>query len=165
MNRRFLLMAVLAMAATASCKKSEEPSAVATGQPDDIAISPVATALPEPLPTATAPVDTASAGEIPSAIQGMWGMTKADCDRSRADAKGNLRVGPKKLGFYESVATLGKVQERSPDLIRATYRFEGEGQTWSMDVVLEVQDGGKRLVRRDYGPDAIPGPLQYLRCS
>ncbi len=165
MNRHFLLVAVLVMAATASCKKSEEPSAVVTGQPDDIASAPAATALPEPLPTATAPVDTASAGEIPSAIQGMWGMNEADCDRSRGDAKGNLRIGPKKLEFYESVATLGKIQERDANHIRATYGFEGEGQTWGMDVVLEVKDGGKRLVRRDYGADAIPGPLQYLRCS
>lgn len=165
MNRHFLFVAVLAMAATASCKNSEEPSAEQTGLPDGMASFPAATALPDPVSTSSQPIDTASANEIPSPIQGMWGMNEADCDRSRGDAKGNLRVGPKKLEFFESVATLGKIQKRDASRIRATYGFEGEGQTWTMDVVLEAQDGGKRLVRRDYGPDAIPEPLQYLRCS
>lgn len=165
MNRHFLFVAVLAMAATTACKKNDEPSADQTGLPADVVSVPAATALPDPVPTSTEPVDTASVTEIPSAIQGMWGMNEADCDRSRGDAKGNLRVGAKKLEFYESVATLGKIQERDPSSIRATYGFEGEGQTWTMDVTLDLQDGGKRLVRRDSGPDAIPGPLQYLRCS
>ena len=165
MNRPFLLVAMLAVAATAGCKKNEAPDPALTDRPADMATVPAATALPEPPPTAAAPADTAAADEIPSALQGMWGMNEADCDRSRGDAKGNLRIGAKKLEFFESVARLGKVQTRDASGIRATYAFEGEGQSWTMDVALEVRDGGKRLVRRDSGPDAIPGPLQYLRCS
>ena len=165
MNRPFLLVAMLAVAATASCKKADEPDPALTEAPADTSTVPAATALPEPVPTPEQPLDTAAANEIPSAIQGMWGMTEADCDRSRGDSKGNLRVGANKLEFYESVARLGKIQERDASRIRATYTFEGEGQTWSMDVVLDAQDDGERLVRRDYGPDALPGPLQYRRCT
>ncbi len=165
MNRPFLLVAMAAMAVTASCKKSEAPDPALTDSPADMATVPAATALPEPVPTATGLVNTAGPNEIPSALQGMWGMNEADCDRSRGDAKGNLRIGPQKLEFFESVARLGKVQARDASGIRATYAFEGEGQTWTMDVALEVRDGGKRLVRRDSGPDAIPGPQQYLRCG
>jgi hypothetical protein len=165
MNRPILCLALLAVAATASCKKAEAPDPALTDAPESMATVPAATALPAPLPTATGPVDTAAADEIPSALQGMWGMNEADCDRSRGDAKGNLRIGPKKLEFFEAVARLGKVQARDAGAIRATYGFEGEGQSWTMDVALEVQDGGKRLVRRDSGPDAMPGALQYLRCG
>ena len=167
MTRPILLAAALATIALASCKGSEEPAAEQTGAPIAAMTEPAMTATPRatPAPSPNEPVDTAAPTAIPSGIQGTWGMNEADCDTSRADAKGYVKIGPKKLEFYESVAMLGTVKEREATRIRGTFAFEGEGQTWTQDMVLDVQDGGRRLVRRDYGPDAIPGPLQYLRCG
>ena len=66
---------------------------------------------------------------------------------------------------YEAVAKIGKVKEADDSRIRATFRYSGEGQTWVQDVVLDAQDGGKTLIRRDFGPDALPGPQKYTRCT
>ena len=37
--------------------------------------------------------------------------------------------------------------------------------TWEREVVLDVQDGGATLVRREYGDDAAPGPFRYAKCN
>jgi hypothetical protein len=41
----------------------------------------------------------------------------------------------------------------------------GEGQSWTRRMVLDAQDGGKTLARREQGPDAMLGLLRYSRCS
>jgi hypothetical protein len=103
--------------------------------------------------------------EIPEVIRGRWGLVPADCTSSRGDAKGLLEVSAKRLKFYESVAELGEIREAGESRIRATFAYTGEGQSWSQDVVLDVQDDGKTMIRRDYGRDALPGPLKYTRCG
>jgi hypothetical protein len=121
-----------------------------------------AAAAPTPSPS---PRETTAATEIPKSIRGRWGLVPADCTSKLGDAKGLLTVSAKQLKFYESVAKLGKVQEAEESRVRATFNYSGEGQAWTQDVVLDVQDGGKTLIRRDYGRDALPGPLKYVRCT
>lgn len=151
--------------ATAACSKGEAPDAPATESATGAA-SADASASPAPeADTSSEAADTAAGDAIPSPVQGTWGINEADCDTSRGDAKGNLKVLPKRLEFYESVAYLVSVKERDTSRIRATFTFEGEGQTWTQDVVLDAQNGGQTLIRRDYGPDALPGPLKYKRCG
>ena len=106
----------------------------------------------------------ASAEGIPEPLRGRWGLVAADCDATRSDAKGLLTVSPDKLTFYESVGTLGSATERTPLRLRATFEFTGEGMSWSRDMLLEVQDGGKALVREEFGADAAPKPFRYIRC-
>ena len=101
---------------------------------------------------------------IPVKIQGRWALVPDDCTSTRGDAKGLLNVSATSLGFYESRGTLSKIAERSDTRLRATFAFSGEGMTWNRDVVLDVQDGGKSLIRREYGEDADPGPFKYMRC-
>lgn len=140
--------AVLALAGC-SGEKAEQPVDSQTASP--------AVATPPPLPA-----DAAQG--IPQAVQGRWGLVPEDCTPDHGDEKGLLIIGPDSLEFYESHATLGAIAERSDTRIRATFAFTGEGMEWAQDVVLDAQDGGKTLIRRDYGPEAAPGPFKYSRC-
>ena len=120
---------------------------------------------PEPvvLPgNGNAPVQVAT---IPEVVQGRWGLVAADCTSTQGDAKGLLTVTGDTLRFYESRGTLAKVIERSPSRIVADFAFSGEGQEWTRRQVLDAQDDGKTLVRREYGDEAMPGVLKYSRCK
>jgi hypothetical protein len=151
----------LAALALASCNDTSapapEPSASEVPAPGSVA--PESSASPTP-----SVIDTVAPTQIPAAVQGRWGLVANDCDPSRDDAKGLLTIGPDTLTFYESRATLGEIREIDESRIRATFEFTGEGMTWTRDEVLDAQDGGKTLVRREYGEDAAPGPLRYTRC-
>lgn len=152
------LLATLSVLALAACDSgTSDTSDTATAEATPAAV---------PLPEDTALVSpVAAAATIPTAIQGRWGMVPADCEPSRADAKGLLAIDGNKLEFYESVGTLGEIEEASDTRIRADFDFTGEGMTWERDVVLEVQDNGATLIRREYGDDAAPGPFRYSKCS
>ena len=114
-----------------------------------------------PTPGAT----TGTPDEIPAALRGRWGLVPGDCTSTRGDAKGLLEITADKLEFYESVGTLDEVEEASPSRVRAEFDFEGEGMTWQRELVLEVEEGGATLVRREYGADAAPEPFRYARCN
>jgi hypothetical protein len=151
----------LAALALASCNDTSAP------EPEPLAseASAPASVAPEPGASPTPSViDTVAPTQIPAAVQGRWGLGANDCDPSRDDAKGLLTIGPDTLKFYESRATLGEIREIDESRIRASFDFSGEGMTWTRDEVLDAQDGGKTLVRREYGEDAAPGPLRYTRC-
>ena len=156
--RKTLLPAAFAVLALAACGKSN------TDEPDTAATPGVETPAPPAAPPAAS--DTAAPiAAIPAALQGRWGMVPADCTSTRGDAKGLLKIDGKTLEFYESVGTLGEVKEQSATRLRATFAFTGEGMNWSRDEVLDVQDNGKTLVRREYGEDASPEPFKYSKCA
>ncbi|MCX8474892.1 MAG: hypothetical protein MT490_03750 [Sphingomonas sp.] len=124
---------------------------------------------PEPAPSAV-PSPTVSASPddgagIPTALHGRWGLVPADCTSTGGDNKGLLTITGDTLRFYESVGTLGKVVERDPARIVADFAMTGEGQEWTRRMVLDAQEGGKALVRREQGPDAMLGLLRYQRCA
>jgi hypothetical protein len=118
-------------------------------------------------PSPSAPLDTETPAptEIPAAIRGRWGMVPLDCTSTRGDNKGLLTITGNKLEFYESVGTLDTIMEAEPTRIRAAFDFEGEGMTWEREIVLDVQDDGATLIRREYGEDAAPGPFRYAKCN
>lgn len=157
MIRPLLLISLAGAALVLAACSSEKAEAPAEGES---AVQAVAT---PPSPAAT--VSPAEGPQsIPQEVQGRWGLVPADCTTTLGDDKGLLTIGPDALKFYESHAKLGTIAERSDTRIRATFAFSGEGMEWTQDVVLEAQDGGKTLIRRDYGPDAAPGPFKYTRC-
>lgn len=139
-----------------------------SGLADDQAVisdsTPLATAS---VPTAAPASDEAATPitSIPQPIQGRWGLTAADCEPGRGDATGLLVITGGKLEFYESVGTLTEIEEAEAGRIRAAFDFTGEGMTWERDLVLDVQDQGQTLIRREYGQDAAPGPFRYVKCS
>ena len=157
MIRTALLFSSVALLALAACAKpapAPEPTA-SEAVPTDSSAAPIVAETSE---------SDAPEAAIPTAAQGRWGLVPADCTSTRGDAKGLLTIDGTTLKFYESRGTLGKVAERSDTRIRASFAFSGEGMTWDRDEVLEVQDGGKTLVRRESGEGAEPGPFKYARC-
>ena len=147
---------VLAALGLTACEKAQTPTVEPTDTP-----SAAATALaPSPAATSAAAVTT-----IPRAMHGRWGLVPADCTSTLGDAKGLLTIDATTLKFYESVAKLGKIKEADEDDIDATYAFTGEGQSWTLDVDLDLEDDGKTLIRKDTGKDAMPNPLKYTRCA
>ena len=51
------------------------------------------------------------------------------------------------------------------DRFRGEFAFTGEGQEWQRDVVLDLREGGKILVRREFGEGASPEAFDYTRCE
>jgi hypothetical protein len=155
-NRALAPLAALAVLALAGCnRKAEAPAGSATEEAASAAtaLPPMATASDVPVPT-----------EIPSALHGRWGLVPADCTSTGGDNKGLLTVDATSLKFYESVAKLGKIESGGQDAIDATFAFSGEGQTWTLDVDLQLGKDGRTLTRKDTGKDAMPSPLEYTRC-
>jgi hypothetical protein len=107
----------------------------------------------------------AEAAGIPAAIQGRWGLTSADCEPGRDDAKGLLTITAEQLEFYESVGELDDIREVGDDRIHASFDFVGEGMEWEREMALELQETGAALVRREFGTDAAPGSFRYVKCQ
>ncbi len=154
------LVPLTLLLAACDSKAPDQPVATASpsGTPD--------VAAPAPTTTSPAPPVEASpaATEIPATMQGRWGLVSADCEAGRADAKGLVTIGPKRLAFYESVGTLDTIEEQADNRIRGRFSFTGEGMAWSRTIALELQDGGNTLVRTDNSPEAGSGPLRYGKC-
>lgn len=158
--RALALVSLLAVAACSS--KSDAPP---SPTPNDTAET---TPAPEPAPSAkpspSASHELRDTHSIPPLLRGRWGLVKADCTRPRGDAKGLLTIRTDELEFYEAMARLDSVSAIAPGAITGRFAFEGEGQSWSLDVTLRTSDQGRTLVRTDRGPDAAPTPLTYTRC-
>lgn len=155
MTRSSITAAALAALVLSGCSKGAEddvPAAAATA-------TPVAVATEAPIPVASE-----NPKDIPAAIHGRWALVDADCSTTMGDAKGLLLIDGTSLKFYESRARIGEISTRDERRLRASFAFSGEGQEWTQEVLLEASEDGKKLVRRDYGPDAMPGALEYTRC-
>ncbi|OCC25377.1 hypothetical protein MB02_01565 [Croceicoccus estronivorus] len=163
--RKTIVPATLALLALSACgeDKSNEPeptgSTTTQQSTETERNSGIADASNPP------PLSDSDSKSIPLAAQGRWGLVPADCTSTRGDAKGLLKIDGTTLQFYESVGTLDEIQEISGTRLRASFDFTGEGMSWSREEVLDVQDGGKTLIRREYGKDALPGPFEYSKCT
>jgi len=137
-----------------------QPAAPAAGA--DISYAPDASVNP-----ATAPEAGAGTGEkaIPPAIQGRWALKAADCTAQRGTDLTALVIDAHRLRFYESAGDLARVRERSANRIVADYKFSGEGEEWDRMMLLAVEDGGRTLVRRDYGEGVPAEGMRYTRCA
>jgi len=162
MNRiSFVLPALLALAACDNGTQGADTTTEEAAIDGDLAANSSVAPAPTPPSDAGTPAPTA----IPAAFRGRWGMVPGDCTSTRGDAKGLLTITADKLEFYESVGTIDTIMEAEPTRIRAALDFEGEGMAWEREVVLDVEDEGATLIRREYGEDAAPGPLRYAKCN
>lgn len=102
---------------------------------------------------------------IPVAMYGRWGLVPNDCDPTRDDAKGLMKVSVAALTFYESRGLLEEIEEASPTRLDASFAFSGEGVTWERHIVLELDEDKGTLTRSETDPDAGPLELVYSRCE
>lgn len=169
------ILTIAALLALAGCGGNERaPANDTVAVPENSAVTlpappaapgPVPSATPTPLPSPTATEDRGPIeARIPRALRGRWGLVPADCKSVPGDHQGSLVVSGETLRFYESVGTLGQVVEKDDSRIVGDFAFTGEGETWTRRVVLDGQDAGQTLVRREQGADAMPGALRYRRC-
>ena len=158
-----------AMLALAACSETKQPEPIAAGEATGEATGDAVAAAPA-MPAASMPPTPSAASaaaekSIPLALRGRWGLVAADCTSTRGDAKGLITISADSVRYYESVAKLSKVTERSDTSLAASFAFSGEGMEWQRDMTLKLQDGGKAVVKQEFGADAIPGPLTYRQCS
>ena len=160
--KALLCHAAIAALALASCSSNTDPSPAETSAPAS------ADTLAEQAAKPTSQVATGaveSEKSIPVALRGRWGMIRADCTSTRGDAKGLITVDASSIRYYESLAKLTKVSERSESALRAGFAFSGEGMTWQREVTLNLQDHGKILIKQEFGSDASPSPYKYTHCA
>ena len=104
------------------------------------------------------PPGTPESMMIPSQYRGRWGMTAADCDRNRSDAKGAITIGEKTVLFYESQATLKEQRPAIATSFSGLFSFIGEGQKWQK--VMTFTRTGDSLKRAEE-----EGTFTYRRCT
>lgn len=117
---------------------------------------------PDPLAGGPPPIspDADPSGVIPPALQGRWGLTPADCEPGRSDAKGLLVISPTDIKFYESRAVPTSSIESDSTGISGNFDFSGEGHNWSKYVSLKLT--GTTLTRTERSPMAS---YRYAKCD
>lgn len=157
--QRILLAAASAALALSACSKEQDPAAIKT----DPALTEAAQ-LDAAEPASEGAAEQAEKS-IPMAIRGRWGLVPADCTSTRSDAKGLMAIDAGSIRFYESVAKLAKVDQRSETALKARYAFSGEGMEWKRDMTLAMQPGGRVLIKQEFGEGALAEPYKYTRCE
>jgi hypothetical protein len=143
----------------AACEQARTPTVDRADQAELLKPSDV------PGAEAVAEAEQDPAKTIPTAIRGRWGLVPADCTSTRGDAKGLVEIDATTLRFYESRGSLAAIDSRSGARISARFDFAGEGETWSRDMTLALEDDGKTLVRSETGEGALEAALEYTRCT
>ena len=96
---------------------------------------------------------------FPTAFQGHWGQTLADCDVSRPDAPGLMKVRGATLDFHDSAATARTLTARDPYRIVADLDYKRGERSWQRRETLSLELGGIRLARSGAG-----GTSRYEKC-
>lgn len=160
---RVPFLSCLVVLSIAACSNRQDPvddrANNSIGLPEVNAAAPSAsgeahgdTTPAKPLPAATA--------TMPSALQGRWGLTPADCTSTRGDAKGLLVISGDDLKFYESRAVPADGAHGDSDSFSGDFAFTGEGQNWTKYQALKVK--GNVLTRTETNPSAS---FSYAKCG
>ena len=163
MNKVVVPLAIVLVLLAGCHKKTETPAQSPSAAAGAAMVMPPET-TDEPLVGLEEPSAAATEVAIPGGLQGRWGLASADCIPNNAAAKGLMTVSGSDDKFYESVGKLGNVVSSGPMAIRAQFAFTGEAMSWTREMSLESKDGGKTLVRTEYGPGAMARPQTYTRC-
>ena len=127
----------------------------------DVATNGVAAAAAKGLPVSKPGLTRAPRNALPTAFQGYWGMTPADCDLANAAATGRIDVEGDTIRFYESKARVAKLIAGDDPSVVADLTFTGEGQHWTRRTEFALGAGGTRLLRREQGQ---ANTITYQRC-
>lgn len=99
------------------------------------------------------------ARDLPTAFQGHWGLTAADCDLSRPDAPGLMKIRGNVLDFQASTARVRTLRSQDGYHVVAELDVRAGGRTEQHSETLALELGGTRLTRTVPG-----GTLRYEHC-
>ena len=82
-------------------------------------------------------------GAIPQAFRGNWSSSAAKCGKPGDDMR--LTVSGDRLTFYESAGKVTSARPLSPNRLRVSATYSGEGETWSDSATLTLSGDGDTL--------------------
>lgn len=115
--------------------------------------------LPPQNASASEAATTRGAPDIPTSLQGRWGLTPSDCMSQRGDAKGLLVITAGELRFYQSTAVPAADAHADAASINGHFNFTGEKRTWTKFEALKKN--GDKLTRTETNPAAS---YIYAKC-
>lgn len=99
---------------------------------------------------------------IPENIRGTWALSKQNCDKLNPQ---QITIDSKTIKFFEGSAELLEITELEPTRIVGKFSYTLlNGKVVPYQMILDAQDNGNVLVRREYGENSKPGPIKYVRC-
>jgi hypothetical protein len=112
---------------------------------DEAAADPPAAAADNavrPAPVSPPPAPAPRKAAIPPAFHGDYDESREACGRP---SQYRLTVSAGELHFHESLGSIREVVVESPDSIRVTADYQGEGESWRAAHRLRLGEGGARL--------------------
>ncbi len=94
-------------------------------------------------------------------FEGSWGRTSADCDLSRDDRRGTLKIEKGRVDYYAAGGPIERIVAYSPSSITLDLRLTGFGQAAMVRTTYALRVAGTRLLRTDGSP---PARVEYTRC-
>ena len=153
MKARFAIFALIAPLALAACGDREEAPAPDMASETAIPVEPDSGIGDGAGP----PAGTAKA--IPTRFLGVWDYVEGACDDA-SDLR--MEISPRRIVFYESVGDVTAVNVANDNSITVQLNLSGEGETWTENLKLDLEQGGERLV-----PSAVEGdyePMPRKKC-
>ena len=144
--------ALALLLAACGSEKADAPGAPATPA--------IGTAEPQGAsPPATRAEDSLAA--IPARFLGIWDAETGTCHPA-SDLR--LEIAPDGIVFYESAGEVTGVSGGAGGPVTVALAMKGEGETWTMDMTLDLTGSGadERLITRHKG--ALGEPLARKRC-
>jgi len=117
-------------------------------------------ARPASMPPPAPPVEEdaqAPAATMPDGFVGSW---DADAKACRDSSEYALKIEPRALHFFESVAVPRSVSARDDGSIRVEADYSGMGDTWAHTLLMRL-DGAHALVIEDHES----GDVRRVRCD
>lgn len=142
-------LGALALAACGSKPASFDPATVQLGD-NGKTMSP-ANAKPSPTPEQLAMIP----------FQGLWGRTTGDCDLSKDDRRGTLKIQGTRVDYYAAGGAVERIVARSPTSVTVDLRLAGFGKVMQPRTTYRLVMAGTRLERVDQAPAAR---ILYTRC-
>ena len=148
----FMLGAILIGANLAGCGEQKPDF-----DPNTVVLAPNG----KPLPTGQATPAPSAAQMALLPFEGSWGRTSADCDLSRDDRRGTLKIEKGRVDYYAAGGPIERIVAYSPSSITVDLRLTGFGQAAMVRTNYTLRVAGTRLLRTDGSP---PAQVEYTRC-
>jgi hypothetical protein len=163
---------IAALLALCACGSEQPPPANSAAEVASDAVAPpgnvLAPAPPDSAQQAVAAQDEPPLTVIPDRFAGRWGITAEDCTSTRGDAKGLMAIERDQIRFYESIARPAALTRVSDRRLDGNFSANGEGQTWTLLMRLELSRDGDSLTRTVDEGDSARSPggnrFVYQRC-